>query len=67
MRAPLLFVLGAAMCLLGAYVALRPLWSPRPLSPSRWLDMGFAALFLLRGWMNLRAARRPRKDVRGSG
>lgn len=52
-------VLGWIMIALGLYVALHPLWSHgRPVTPSIWLDMGFAALFLLRGVMNLRVGRR---------
>jgi hypothetical protein len=52
-------VLGWVMILLGIYVALHPLWSHgHPVTPSLWLDMGFAALFLLRGAMNLRGVRR---------
>jgi hypothetical protein len=51
--------IGLVMMGLGAFVALRPLWAgPRPLSSSRWLDAGFAFFFLLRGWMNVRLARR---------
>ena len=52
-------VLGVAMILLGAYVALHPLWAHgRPVTSSLWLDMLFAAVFLLRGAMNLRGVRR---------
>ena len=51
--------LGIAMVLLGSYVALHPLWARgRPITQSLWIDMAFAALFLLRGTMNLRGARR---------
>jgi hypothetical protein len=52
-------VLGIVMVLLGAYLALHPLWSRgRPVTQSIWFDMAFAALFLLRGAMNLRGRRR---------
>jgi len=52
-------VLGWIMIALGAYVALHPLWSHgRPVTPSIWLDMAFAAVFLLRGFMNVRGRQR---------
>jgi hypothetical protein len=58
-RARVVLVIGAVMMALGSYIALRPLWvGPRPLSASRWLDVAFAAFFLLRGWMNVRSALR---------
>jgi hypothetical protein len=51
-------VLGWVMIALGAYVALHPLWSHgKPVTPSIWLDMAFAAVFLLRGAMNLRTVK----------
>jgi hypothetical protein len=54
-------VLGIVMILLGSYVALHPLWANgRPITTSIWFDMAFAALFLLRGVMNVRGARRRR-------
>lgn len=60
-RYTLPLVTGAVMILLGAFIALRPLWAgPRPLSNSRWLDVAFAAFFLLRGLMNVRGARKQR-------
>lgn len=52
-------VLGWIMIVLGAYVAVHPLWSHgKPVTTSLWLDMAFAAVFLLRGVMNLRGVRR---------
>jgi hypothetical protein len=52
-------VLGWIMIALGTYVALHPLWSHgKPVTTSLWLDMAFAAVFLLRGLMNLRSLRR---------
>jgi hypothetical protein len=52
-------VLGWVMIALGLYVAVHPLWSHgKPVTTSIWLDMGFAAVFLLRGVMNVRAKRR---------
>lgn len=54
-------VLGWIMILLGAYVAVHPLWSHgKPVTTSLWLDIGFAAVFLLRGVMNVRGVRRGR-------
>jgi len=53
------FVLGWIMILLGAFVAVHPLWSHgRPVTGSLWLDMAFAAVFLLRGVMNVRGVRK---------
>ncbi len=58
-RSRFIFALGIIMVLLGAYVALRPLWAPRrPLTGAVWLDAAFALVFLVRGLMNIRAARR---------
>lgn len=56
-------VLGWIMIALGAFIALHPFWSHgRPVTQSVWLDMAFAAVFLLRGVMNLRVGRRPRSS-----
>lgn len=57
-RKPLLLVLGVILFALGAFVAVRPLWIKAPLTGSRWLDMAFALVFMLRGAMNIRSARR---------
>ena len=60
-------VLGWVMILLGAYVALHPLWSHgKPVTTSLWLDMAFAAVFLLRGLMNVRSVRRGRPATSAS-
>ena len=60
MRRPIFLVIGSVMLALGAFVALRPLWSgPAPLTGSRWLDVAFAAFFLIRGVMTIRTALRP--------
>jgi hypothetical protein len=57
-------VLGWVMIALGAYVAVHPLWSHgRAVTTSLWLDMAFAALFLLRGVMNVRGVRRVRNPA----
>ena len=58
-------VLGWIMILLGAYVALHPLWSHgKPVTTSLWLDMAVAVVFLLRGVMNIRGVRkRPARDA----
>ena len=67
-RSRVVLAIGVVMFALGAYIALRPLWAgPRPLSASRWLDMAFAAFFMLRGWMNVRSARRQSSAVAGRG
>ena len=58
-RTRVTLVLGVVMFLLGAFVALRPLWAgQQTLSESRWLDAAFALFFMLRGLMNVRLARR---------
>ena len=60
MRRNILLVIGSVMATLGAFVALRPIWSgPAPLTSSRWLDIAFAAFFLIRGVMTVRTALRP--------
>ena len=58
-RYRVVLVIGLAMMALGAFIALRPLWAgPVPMSSSRWIDMAFAAFFLVRGLMNVQGARR---------
>ena len=58
-RYQVVLVIGIAMMALGGYIALRPLWAgPAPMSSSRWIDMAFAAFFLIRGLMNVQGARR---------
>jgi uncharacterized membrane protein HdeD (DUF308 family) len=60
MRSRLILAIGLVMMAIGAFVAFRPFWAgPRPLSSSRWLDVAFAAFFLIRGLMNVRTALRP--------
>lgn len=61
-----LLALGVVMVALGVYVALRPLmYAGQPITASRWLDMAFAAFFILRGAMNVRSARRRASPVQG--
>ena len=58
-------VLGAVMIGLGSYVAVRPvLPNNRVLTGSRWLDIVFAAFFILRGAMHVRSALRGKRGVR---
>ena len=67
MRARIALITGAVMILLGVFIAVRPLWAgPAPLSNSRWLDVAFAAFFLLRGTMNVRGALRARDAMRNA-
>ena len=55
------FVFGVAFVLLGAFVALRPLFTHfAVLTSARWLDVTFALVFLFRGWMNIKTAMRRR-------
>jgi hypothetical protein len=50
--------LGVVMFVLGTYIALYPLWAHGvAITGSRWLDGTFAAVFLLRGAVNVRSAR----------
>jgi uncharacterized membrane protein HdeD (DUF308 family) len=61
-------VLGVAMFALGAFIALRPLFTHfATFTPSRWLDMTFAVLFLLRGWLNVKTALKRRKQALAQG
>ena len=47
-------VLGVVMFAIGLFVAVRPLWTPLPVTGARWLDMAFAIVFMLRGLINVR-------------
>jgi threonine/homoserine/homoserine lactone efflux protein len=58
------FVLGVVLLVIGAYIALRPLWNRHPITGARWFDMAFALLFLLRGAVNIRTARARRARAR---
>jgi hypothetical protein len=59
------FVLGVLLVGLGAYIALRPLWTHNAsLTGQRWLDATFAVVFLLRGLVNIRTARARRLRAR---
>jgi hypothetical protein len=61
-------VLGVIMLAIGLYVAARPLWSRTSvLNGPRWLDMAFAAVFMLRGIINIRIARERRRSGLGVG
>jgi hypothetical protein len=53
--------LGVALCALGAFIALRPLFTHfAVLTGARWLDVTFAFVFLVRGIVNIRTALRRR-------
>ena len=55
-------VLGVVMFGIGVYVGVRPLWTHNSiLTGARWLDMAFAAVFMLRGALNVRTALRRRR------
>jgi hypothetical protein len=50
-------VLGVVLFGLGVFVALRPLWTHNGMvTGTRWLDMAFAVVFILRGAINVRSA-----------
>lgn len=54
-------VLGAIMFAIGLFVAVRPLFTHNGvLMGARWLDVAFAAVFMLRGVINVRTAMRRR-------
>jgi hypothetical protein len=56
------YVLGLIMFGIGAYIAVRPLWVHNSVvTGARWLDMAFAAVFMLRGALNVRTAMRRRQ------
>ena len=63
-RALVPLVLGALMVGVGAYVAGRLIATGAPLTGNRWLDLLFALFFVLRGLMNLGAARRIMRGAR---
>lgn len=58
-RGHVALVLGVIMVALGAWLLVNSVILRRPaVSGQLWLDAGFAALFVLRGVMNVRSARR---------
>jgi hypothetical protein len=54
----IVFALGLLMAVLGLFVAFRLLTGQRPLTTSPFLDGVFAMFFILRGALNVHAARR---------
>jgi hypothetical protein len=57
-RALLGLVLGVLMLVLGVFIELRPLWTnAATFTGALWLDVAFAAVFILRGLMNVTSAR----------
>ena len=66
-RGTTLLVIGVVKIALGGFLALRPLFRPgRPITSAAWLDMVFAAFFLLRGGWNVRLARRAGEPPRAA-
>jgi uncharacterized membrane protein HdeD (DUF308 family) len=60
-RSTVTLVLGVVLIGLGLFVAVRPTWTHNGvLTGSRWLDMTFAVVFMLRGVINVRSALRRR-------
>ncbi len=54
-------VLGVVLIGLGAFVGVRPLFTHNAtLTGTRWLDITFAIVFLVRGTMNVKRALRQR-------
>ncbi len=61
-------VLGAIMFAIGLFVAVRPLFTHNGvLLGARWLDLVFAAVFMLRGVINVRTALRHRGPTEPAG
>ncbi len=61
-------VLGAIMLAIGAYIAVRPLWTHNStVTGGRWLDMAFAAVFMRRGVLNIRTNLSRRRDQLAQG
>lgn len=60
MRSKLILALGIILVAFGIGVPLHLLWVHRPITGTIWLDLTFAFVFLVRGYMNIRSARRPR-------
>lgn len=57
-------VTGVVLLALGVFIAFRPLWTHNGvLTTARWLDFTFAAVFLLRGAINVRTALARRRSV----
>jgi hypothetical protein len=60
----IMLTLGVIMFGIGVFVAVRPLWSPNSaFLGARWLDLTFAAVFMLRGAINVRTALNRRATV----
>lgn len=52
-------VVGIVMIALALFLIARPFFPPGgPVTSARWLDLAFAAFFLLRGAMNVRSSLR---------
>lgn len=54
-RALFSLVTGAVLFVIGTFIAARPLWTHNGvLTGTRWLDLAFAMVFMLRGVINVR-------------
>jgi hypothetical protein len=51
-------VIGVAMILCGVAIVVKSTVTGRPVTTSRFIDAAFALFFFVRGWMQLRTARR---------
>jgi hypothetical protein len=61
-------VLGVALVLLGAFIALRPLFTHfATLTGPRWLDVTFAFVFIFRGYLNIKTALQRRAKALAQG
>jgi hypothetical protein len=53
---------------LGMFVGVRPLWTHNSVvTGTRWLDMAFAIVFMLRGVLNIRSALERRRKQLAQG
>lgn len=61
----LTMVLGVILFALGLFIAVRPLFTHNATTTtSRWLDFTFAAVFMLRGVLNVKTALRRRANAK---
>jgi uncharacterized membrane protein HdeD (DUF308 family) len=61
----LTMVLGVILFALGLFIAVRPLFTHNATTTnSRWLDFAFAAVFMLRGVLNVKTALRRRANAK---
>ena len=66
-RGLLSLVTGGVLFAIGAFIAARPMWTHNGvLTGTRWLDLAFAMVFMLRGLINVRAGLTRLRDAGSS-